>query len=143
MGNQEYKDDKIKDTDPTKLDKLADEKYIDAMRDQTESLSKAETASIANDNDDVFSSVNDGVSASDEEGVIEDGADNVSAEEKADLESAATRMPNERDDMADMATLDDSDLDGTPLNEKEDMMGDDLDIGQSEEDSNIYDDNED
>ena len=143
MGNQEYKDDKIKDTDPTKLDKLADEKYIDAMRDQTESLSKAETASIANDNDDVFSSVNDGVSASDEEGVIEDGADNVSAEEKADLESAATRMPNERDDMADMATLDDSDLDGTTLNEKEDMMGDDLDIGQSEEDSNIYDDNED
>jgi hypothetical protein len=143
MGNQEYQDDKIRDTDPAKLDKLADEKYIDAMRDQTESLSKADTASIANDNEDVFGDADDGVSVSDEEGVIADGADNVSAEEIADLENAATRMPDEQDDMADMTTLDDSDLDGTPLNEKEDMMGGDLDIGQSEEDSNIYDDNED
>jgi len=142
MSNPEYKDKKIQDTDPAKLDQQADEKYFDAMREKTQSLSEADK-SIPNEDDDVFQNADDSPSSEDEEGVTQEGEDNVTPEERADLQRSATRMPEENDDMADMPRLDAVDMEGTPLNENDDMMGDDLDINESEEDSNIYDDNDD
>jgi len=67
----------------------------------------------------------------------EDADSNVSAAEKEDLEDAAMNMPTEDDINLRKATLDDTDEEGTPLNEgsfKRDTSGSDLDVPGSEED---------
>ena len=128
---------KIKNIDPEKLDNLADEKYSEGMQERTELLNKH--IDFKKEQKPPFKNGDDGASSMDEEGVVSD--DNVSAEEAADLERAANRMPD-KDDLLDQEFLDDEDEDGTPLNEDDDFLGEDLDIGPDEEDSNIYDDNE-
>ena len=62
---------------------------------------------------------------------------NVSASEKEDLEDAANNMPTEDNINLREAALDNTDEDGTPLNEgsfKNDVSGTDLDVPGADED---------
>lgn len=78
-------------------------------------------------------------------------AGNVSSEEQELLERAADFMPTEDEEGLQHATLDDTDLDGDPLNENnDDISGKDLDIpggetddanediGEEDEENNSY-----
>lgn len=101
------------------------------------------------------------ISSADEEGddIFEDDMDeeiendpdsNVSQEEKDDLAETATNMPTEDDINLKESALDNTDDEGTPLNEDDDLSGDDLDvpgaelddadeaIGEEDEENNDY-----
>ncbi|HTN36111.1 MAG TPA: hypothetical protein VL053_03495 [Arachidicoccus sp.] len=72
----------------------------------------------------------------------DEGSGDVSQEEMEDLDEAASRMPDEEDEFLDDASLDDDDFDGTPLNESDDPLGEDLDITDEDADANQYDENQ-
>ena len=80
----------------------------------------------------------DGLFDDDIEGEIEEDPDyNVSASEKEGLEEAANDMPTEDDINLRKAALDNTDEDGTPLNEgsfKNNVTGTDLDVPGADED---------
>ena len=90
----------------------------------------------------------DTISSSDEEGdslfdedldeeIEEDPDSNVSRTEKIDLEISATDMPTEDDINLRVAALDNTDEEGTPLNEgsfKNNLSGTDLDVPGAEDD---------
>jgi len=134
-------DKKIQNTDPAKIDDLAEGKYMDAMEQRTKDLpQKSDTDN--NDFKTEFNNANDSPSSADEEGQGQVGPNNVTAEEIEDLDKSANYMPEEQLEMEQMEGLDDVDLDGTPLNEGEDILGDDLDVDEQDEDANVYDDNE-
>jgi len=69
---------------------------------------------------------------------IDENADsNVSQSEKDDLEKTANDMPSEDNTNLREASLDNTDNDGTPLNEgsfKNDIAGDDLDVPGADDD---------
>lgn len=69
---------------------------------------------------------------------INENADsNVTQTEKEDLEISANDMPSKDDTNLRRASLDNTDDDGTPLNEgsfKNDIAGDDLDVPGAEDD---------
>jgi hypothetical protein len=131
------KDNKIADTDPVNLDSNADQKYAESMQKKTELINQKVDSEDAQNPE--FLNADDGASSVDEEQVV--NQDNVSEEEIKDLYNAANRMPG-KDDLLDQEFLDDQDDDGSPFNEEDDFLGEDLDIDQDEADSNIYDDNE-
>ena len=92
------------------------------------------------------------ISSDDEEGkgLLEDDASNVSNEEREALHDSSVSMSSEEDMDIKRARLDDKDLEGVTLNEKEDLAGDDLDvpgaglddpmesIGEEDEENNEY-----
>lgn len=72
----------------------------------------------------------------------DEASGDVSQEEMEDLDEAASRMPAEEDEFLDDVSLDDDDFDGTPLNESDDLLGEDLDITDEDADANEYDENQ-
>lgn len=137
MAKQDKKEQNV---DPSRLDELADQKYAASFQDKTGLLNR-QTDPPKEDEKPDFKNVNDGASSLDEEEAVNEDNDNVSEEEAKGLDEAASRMPEE-DDILDQDFLDEEDSDGTPLNESDDSLGEDLDISTEDEDANIYDDNE-
>jgi hypothetical protein len=86
------------------------------------------------------------ISSDDEEGKglfnntegMEDNA-NVTDDEKERLQETSESMSSDEDINLRRAELDDSDLDGEPLNESEDVAGDDLDVPGEELDDEMED----
>jgi len=83
------------------------------------------------------------ISSSDEEGsglldidedILTDKATNVTNVEKDLLQRSSESMATADDEQLNIASLDDTDDDGTPLNEKADLSGKDLDVPGSEQD---------
>lgn len=82
------------------------------------------------------------ISSADEEGEglletdeeIADQLSNVSEQERALLQQSSESTPSEEADDIANASVDNADEDGTPLNEKTDRSGNDLDVPGSEED---------
>lgn len=137
MAKQDKKEQNV---DPSRLDELADQKYAASLPDKTDLLNRQAGPRKEDERPD-FKSVDDGASSLDEEVAVNEDNDNVSEEEAKGLDEAASRMPEE-DDILDQDFLDEEDSDGTPLNESDDSLGEDLDISTEDEDANIYDDNE-
>lgn len=89
-------------------------------------------------------------SSADEENLELDDNSNVSTQEKADLHQSSVSMSSEANMNLRKAKLDTTDLQGAPLNERNDVSGDDLDvpgeplddlnesIGEEDEENNQY-----
>jgi len=70
----------------------------------------------------------------DDEDIITDKTTSVTNDEKESLRRSSESMGTDDDVQLNRAELDDTDDDGTPLNEKADHSGHDLDVPGSEED---------
>jgi len=69
-----------------------------------------------------------------DEDILADNATNVTNDEKDLLRRSSESMSSADDRQLNYATLDNTDEDGTPLNEKVNLSGSDLDVPGSEED---------
>lgn len=69
-----------------------------------------------------------------DEDILADNATNVTNDEKDLLRRSSESMSSAHDQQLNYATLDSTDDDGTPLNEKVNLSGSDLDVPGSEED---------
>jgi hypothetical protein len=69
-----------------------------------------------------------------DEDILSDNASNVTNDEKDLLRRSSESMATADDQQLNYATLDNTDDEGTPLNEKVNLSGSDLDVPGSEED---------
>ncbi|UAY55922.1 hypothetical protein [Arachidicoccus terrestris] len=135
-----HQDKRLENVDPAKLDNISDQKYPAAVQRKTGKINE-QTDPVPEQEKPYFTDADDGASSADEEQVLNEDSDNVTGQEASDLDKAATRMP-QHDDILDQEFLEENDSDGTPLNESDEALGEDLDLGAEDADANMYDDNE-